>query len=171
MNEVISTLRPPRPFGLPESVSDQLLLDVVRDYLLGERDKYCALKFGIDTHLFYEITKTVQWRFLQNQFRDEFLATTGGRLIRIEQKILDKLVEYIDDGVEAVSMEGNVYIRQISPKEAVQIAAMVGDANKRLDKLREGDATRKTFDASEWKRRLERLAAATEVEGESERTA
>ncbi len=83
--------------------------------------------------------------------------------------MLDKLEVYIDDGIPAVTQEGVEYVRQISPKEAVAIAGMLQESNKRLDKMREGDATRKSFDSAEWRRRLEkiaRVAAATQIEGE-----
>jgi hypothetical protein len=111
-----------------------------------------AVMLGVQLNVsVYSIVKTAEWRHLQVQFRDEFLATTGNRMVRIEQKLLDKIESYIDNGIDAVSMTGEHYTRHISPKEAVAIASMLGDTNKRLDRIREGEISRKTFDAADWR--------------------
>ncbi len=156
--EIVET-RLPRPPQVPDSVPDPVLIQAARDYLLGEDPQKVALMLDVSVQQFYAIVRTPQWRYLQNQFRDEFLATTGSRLIRLESKLIDKIEEYVDGGITcwATTKDGEAYSyqREITPKEAVSIALMLNDTNKRLDNLREGDATRKKFDAAKLVRDLE----------------
>jgi hypothetical protein len=151
----------PRPAKIPAEVTDGQIVTAVRAFLYGEKHADIAVMLGVTDQLLHSIVRTAEWRHLQVQFRDEFLATTGNRMVRIEQKLLDKIESYIDDGIDAVSMTGEHYIRQLAPKEAVAIAAMLGDTNKRLDRIREGEISRKTFDAVSWRQKLEAIAEKT----------
>lgn len=159
MTAAVPALPFPRPAKIPAEVTDPQIVTAVRAFLYGEKDLQVAAMLAIDVRTLYSVIRSAEWRHLQLQFRDEFLATTGNRMVRIEQKLLDKIEGYIDDGIDAVSMTGEHYTRQLAPKEAVAIAAMLGDTNKRLDRIREGEISRKTFDYAEHKRKLEAIAA------------
>src|SRR4051812_1098912 len=147
MNELPAQVFP-RPSRIPAEVTDSEIVTAVRAFLYGETHDKVAVMLGVTDQLLHSIIRTAEWRHLQVQFRDEFLATTGNRMVRIEQKLLDKIEGYIDNGIDAISMTGEHYTRQLAPKEAVAIAAMLGDTNKRLDRIREGEISRKTFDAA-----------------------
>jgi hypothetical protein len=168
LNEVVEQVFP-RPPRIPDDVSNQDIIAVVRAFLYGERFDVCATMLKVDHNNFLAITRGSHWRDLQNQFRDEFLQTTGNRLVRLEQKVLDKIEKYLDDGVEAVGFnkDGPVnYTRDLSPREAAVIARTLAETNKRIDKIREGDVSRKKFDFAERLRSLERAANAKVIEGE-----
>jgi hypothetical protein len=165
MNEVqiVPLTRPPQ---IPPEVSDAEVLEAVRDYLFGTPHHEIELRLAVPHQTFTAILRTGAWRLLQNQFRDEFVATTGGRLIRLQQKLLDKLEGYIDDGIAAYTNDGEKYTRSLSPKEACGIAQVLSEENKRIDKLKDGDIDRRSFNAREHQQRLERIANATEIEGQ-----
>jgi hypothetical protein len=149
----------PRPARIPAEVTDPQIVTAVRAFLYGEKHADIAVMLGVTDQLLHSIVRTAEWRHLQVQFRDEFLATTGNRMVRIEQKLLDKIEGYIDEGIPAISMTGERYTRQLAPKECVALASMLSDTNKRLDRIREGEISRKTFDAADWRRKLESIAA------------
>jgi hypothetical protein len=165
----------PRPPHIPAEVSNAEVVQVARSFLYGEKYEVCALALKVGIQEFHSLIRGGQWRELLNHLRDEFLATTGNRLVRLEQKILEQIEGYIDDGVEGVyfTKEGGAehYTRKLSPREAAVIARTHMETNKRLDRLREGDPTRKTFDFQGRLKALERAANAKTVEGEAERAA
>src|SRR6266568_1960954 len=138
-----------RPPFVPSEVSNADVIAVVRAFLYGEKYEVCAAMLQVSIQQFHHLIRGAHWRELQNQFRDEFLATTGNRLVRLEQKVLDRLEGFLDDGVEGVvtGKEGVVehYTRQLSPREAAVIARTLAETNKRIDKFRE-DPSRKSFD-------------------------
>ena len=168
MNEVIEQVFP-RPEQVPAQVGNAEIVQVVRAFLYGERYEVCATMLGVSIQEFHSLIRGAQWRELQNQFRDEFLATTGNRLVRLEQKVLDKIEKFIDDGVDSIAIykdEIQHYHREISPREASVIARTLAETNKRIDKIREGDINRKKFDFAERIRKLEQVANAKTIEGE-----
>ena len=139
---------------------------MVRAFLYGEKHAVCAALLNVSEAVFYHVCRGPHWRELQNQFRDEFLNTTGNRLIRLEQKVMNQIEDFLDNGVDGVSQTGQHYNRGLSPREAAVIARTLAETNKRIDKIREGDVTRKTFNFADRIRSLERAAEAKTIDGE-----
>ncbi len=148
-----------RPPWIPPEIDMATIVQAVREHLLGADIQRVTLMLNVSVQQFHQIVKTRAWQTLQFQFRDEFLATTGSRMTRLESMIIDKLESMIDTGITCwgTNKQGETfeYHREMSPKELVSIGLMLSDTNKRLDRLREGDLTRKTFDAKNWMAKLE----------------
>ena len=160
-----------RPPGIPDEIGMPTIMQAVREHLLGAEAIHVSLLLNITIQQFYALVKTRAWQHLQFQFRDEFVATTGSRMTRLESMVMDKLESMIETGITCygTNKQGETfeYQREISPKELVSIGLMIGDANKRIDRLREGDVSRKKFDAGKWMRKLEEKV----VDAQSERVA
>ena len=153
---------PPRPPHVPDSISAEQLVTAVQGWILGDSIEKVALQLDVSRNMLSNIQRTSEWRAIQNFCRDEFMLTTGSRLMRIENKLLDKIEGYVDEGIEVVTRneDGDEFRhhRQITPKEAVSIALMMNEVNKRVDKCKAGDVTRKTWDPETWLRTLEKAA-------------
>lgn len=165
----------PRPDLVPDHISNAELVQAARSFLYGESFAACALILDMSMQKFTALVRTGQWRELQSLLRDEFLVTTGNRLIRLEQRYLDKIEGFMDEGVEAVAIgkDGEVikYQRQLNPREAAVIAKTLMETNKRIDRIREGNPGRREFDFNGRIAALERVANAKTVDGEAERAA
>lgn len=171
-----------RPALIPEHISDAALMECVRDFLHGEAYEICATRMEVTLQQFHSVIRTRQWQTLQVMYAEEFRATTGGRLVRIENELLNRVENCITAGVKCIGyrknedgqMEPYEFTRDLTPKELVSIGLFVGESNKRLDRLKEGDVSRKTFNRQEQIARLEAAAAAMTaktVDGESQRVA
>lgn len=155
---------PPRPKGIPDHVSAEQLVEAVQGWILGDTPDQVATKLDISRSHLITLQRTADWREIQNFVRDEFMLGTGARLMRIEHKLLDKIETSLDNGIEVVSYNdaGDEFRhhRQMTPKEMVSVALMMNEVNKRVDKAKSGDVTRKTFDPDGWRRILEKAAKA-----------
>jgi hypothetical protein len=151
-----------RPHLVPQDCPDAILLQAVREFMLGAEYQAVATMLGVQVVNVHRIVRSPEWRHLQNQFRDEFIASTTPRTVRIENMLLDKIEEYVENGITCwfTDKEGQPqsYSREITPKEAVSIALMFNETNKRLDRLREGDTSRKKFDSAKLIGELEGVA-------------
>ena len=175
-NAAVINLGDFRPPTIPPEISSEELIEAVRDFLHGDAYLKVAEKLHITVPALQSIQRGRQWRELQNFVRDEFMLGMGSRMLRIENKLLDKIEGYVDDGLEVVGQtaEGEEfrYQRQLTPKECVSVALMMNEVNKRIDKVKTGDATRKTFDPEGWLKKLESAAKVVrerEVEGQATR--
>jgi len=157
---------PPRPKGIPDHISAEVLVEAVRGWLMGDEPRTTAEALDINTQTLIALQRSPDWRTLMNFCRDEFQLTVGARMVRIENKLLDKIEDYVDHGctLTFVDEKGRLHetSREITPKEAVSIALMMNEVNKRVDKVRNQDATRKTFDPVGLIAKLERMARVAE---------
>ncbi len=155
---------PPRPPAVPDHISAEQLVTAVQGWILGDSIEKVALQLDVSKNVLSGIQRCPEWRAIQNFCRDEFMLTTGSRMMRIENKLLDKIEGYVDEGVEVVTRDedGNEYRhhRQMTPKEMVSVALMMNEVNKRVDKGKAGDVTRKSWDPEGWLRTLEKAAKA-----------
>ena len=167
---------PPRPKGIPDHISAEQLVESVRGWLMGDSPAKTAENLDLSIPKLFALQRSPDWRTLMNFCRDEFQLTVSARMVRIENKLLDKIEDYVDHGITQMGQtktgETYEYHREITPKEAVSIALMMNEVNKRVDKVRNQDATRKTFDSRTLIQKLEkmaRIAEEKEIDGSSTR--
>ena len=139
-------------------------MTAVQGWILGDSIEKTCLQLDISRNALSGIQRTSEWRAIQNFCRDEFMLTTGGRLMRIPRTSCSTRSR-------AMSMRASrcgdaqrgrrrvpATIARSTPKEAVSIALMMNEVNKRVDKCKAGDVTRKTWDPETWLRTLEKAA-------------
>ncbi len=162
------------PPGVPVETSPDTLVRAARDWLLGEDNARIAVLLKVDASKMWGITNSPQWSWLASNFRDEYVATQGGKYQRLENKFLTKLEEYADDGLTVfyTDKEGQPrsYQRELTPKEVISATLMLNEQNKRIDRLAGGDADKNKFNQQATLKRLEKLAQkleSKEIEGEA----
>ncbi len=165
-----------RPYGIADDVSDARIMNAVREYMMGAEPKEIAQSLGLSGMDFYAVTRSANWRTLQNHFIEEFKATTGSRLVRLESMVIDKLENQIRNGVEHMTTDENgvVYkhVRSMTPKEYVSVGLMLDTMNKRIDRNTQTDRTgRNRFNAKNVLKELEQFARAKTIDGEASREA
>lgn len=149
----------PRPEGIPGDISDALLMEAVRIYMGGGRVDQLAIALGLPTKDMKLILVTPQWRALQRHVRDEFVDIVSSRVARIEHGLLDHIEDMLENGIEQIDYtSGERYHRKLTPKEAASLWGCVQASNKQIEKMRQAEPNRRTFDASARMRALEGFA-------------
>jgi hypothetical protein len=136
--------KPPRPYALPPSVSDDQFVEAVGAWLFGDKPEDVAALLKMPLPSLQLMTNTAPWNAVVMRWREEVRKVEAGVLTRLIGKSLTAVATRLVDGDVVVGKTGQQYMKPVSAKDAAQIAALFMD--RRRDVYRDIDGTSEKTD-------------------------
>lgn len=148
----------PRPAELPESISDTLYMECVRDWILGATIEEVAVRLRKVPEAVGKMMKTAPWRRMEYLLREDLKTTVFGRVSRIEQNVLTQIEERLEFGDYAYDMFGKEYRPKLTIKKLVELHKRVSETKVSLDKDLSGKKEEDEVDTKTILKMLEDMA-------------
>jgi hypothetical protein len=158
----------PRPAQVPDYITDEVLREVVIQYMSGARvDDLCYL-IHMERAEFRRMMVTQRWQELMQAVKDSIIASRLGSVHNIEQRLLDRIEEMLDKGVESVTVLGERYTRQLAPKEVASLSTVMQGYQKNVEKMAASRPSRTLLSRDARLAELERFADSVPIDAVAE---
>lgn len=155
-----------RPGEIPAEITDEVIKEACRAYLGGARINEIAVTLCLTTRELKRILLTPEWRAIQAQIRDEFVEETLGRAQNLEQGLLNRIEQLLEDGVDGMSVTGERYTRKLNPKECASLWTALQGYRKGAEKTKQQEPHRRLFDRPSVIADLERFAKSKTIDAQ-----
>jgi len=154
----------PRPAQVPDYITDDALREIVIQFMSGANIKDLAYLIHMETAEFRRMMVTERWQQLMGAVKDSIVTSRLGSVHNIEQRLLNKIEDMLDNGIEAVTSLGEHYTRQLSPKEVASLSTVMQTYQKNVEKLAASRPSRTLITRDARLAELERFADSVPID-------
>ncbi len=157
----------PRPAEVPEYITDATLKEVVIQFMSGARINDLAYLIHMEVAEFRRMMITQRWQDLMVAVKDSIVASRLGSVHNIEQQLLNRIDDMLENGVDSVTALGEHYTRKLSPKEVSSLLTTMQGHMKNAEKLMAARPSRTLLDPAARIAELERFANSVPIDVEA----